>query len=73
MRSYDGTLLLIAHDREFLDNIVDHVAHLDGKRVQLYRGNYSSFERQHAENAARHQALYRKQQRDIQRMRGFVD
>lgn len=73
IRSYDGTLLLIAHDREFLDNIVDHVAHLDGKKVQLYRGNYSSFEHQHVANAARHQALYTKQQRDIQRMRGFVD
>ena len=73
IRSYDGTLMLIAHDREFLDNIVDHVAHLDGKKIQLYRGNYSSFERQHAEKAAQHQALYRKQQREIQRVRGFVD
>ena len=71
--SYDGTLILIAHDREFLDNIVDYVAHLDRKKLQLFRGNYSSFERQHAENAARHQALYRKQQREIQRIRGFVD
>ena len=73
IRAYDGTLLLIAHEREFLDNIVDHVAHLDGKKVQLYRGDYSSFERQHAANAARHQALYRKQQREVQRIRGFVD
>lgn len=73
IRSYDGTLMLIAHDREFLDNIVDHVAHLDGKKVRLYRGNYSSFERQHAQNAAQHQALYRKQQREIARIRGFVD
>ena len=71
--SYDGTLILIAHEREFLDNIVDHVAHLDGKKLQLFRGNYSAFERQHAESAARHHALYRKQQREIRRIRVFVD
>ena len=73
IRSYEGTLVLIAHDREFLDNIVDHVAHLDGKKISLYRGNYSSFEHQRAENASRFVALYRHQQREIERIRGFVD
>ena len=73
IRAYDGTLLLIAHDREFLDNIVDHVAHVDGKKIQLYRGNYASFERQYAQSVARHQSMYRKQQREIKKIRGFVD
>ena len=48
LRHYTGTLLLISHDREFLDNIVDHVAHIEHKNLKLYAGNYSDFEKQRA-------------------------
>ncbi|TFH49530.1 MAG: ABC-F family ATP-binding cassette domain-containing protein, partial [Lysobacterales bacterium] len=44
LRGYEGTLLLISHDREFIDPLVNHIAHVEGGSVQLYAGNYSSFE-----------------------------
>ena len=73
LKSYTGTLLIIAHDQEFLESIVDHVLHLDGTSVQLYRGNYSQFERQRAAAGARHASLFEHQQREVKRIKSFVD
>ena len=73
LRTYSGTLLLISHDREFLDNTVDSVCHLEAHSVRLYAGNYSAFERQRAEMLSQQRATYEKQQREIARMRAFVD
>lgn len=73
LKSYPGTLLIIAHDQEFLEVIVDHVLHLDGSGVQLYRGNYSQFERQRAAETARHAALFVHQQHEVKRIKTFVD
>jgi len=73
LKSYPGTLLVIAHDQEFLEVIVDHVLHLDGSGVQLYRGNYSQFERQRAAETARHAALFVHQQHEVKRIKTFVD
>ncbi|RME32925.1 MAG: ATP-binding cassette domain-containing protein, partial [Gammaproteobacteria bacterium] len=73
LRNYPGTLLLISHDREFLDGVVDHLLHLQGGGVRLYQGNYSEFERQFAEELARQQAMQRRQQREIQHIRSFVN
>ncbi len=70
---YSGTLLLISHDRDFLDRIVTHVAHIETQRLRLYKGNYSDFERQRAEQLMQQQAMYEKQQREIQHIRSFVD
>ena len=73
LRSYSGTLLLISHDREFLDPIVEQVARVFRRTAKLYTGNYSAYERLHAEELAREQAVYRKQQRRVVRMRRFVE
>ncbi|MCE3283964.1 MAG: transporter related, partial [Steroidobacteraceae bacterium] len=69
---YRGTLLLVSHDRDFLDGTVTHVAHLERARVALYPGNYSAFEIQKAARLAVQQSLYDKQQREIAHMEEFV-
>ncbi len=68
-----GTLLVIAHDREFLDAVVDHTVHLESGRATLYRGNYSSFERQRGDNLARQSTLARRQARKAEEIMRFVD
>ncbi len=73
LRDYEGTLFLISHDREFIDPLVDHVAHVDNGDVRLYSGNYSRFEEHRAVELAGREASYRKQQREIAHMRRFVD
>ena len=73
LMSYRGTLLLVSHDREFLDSIVDRVLHFDGRTIVAYTGNYSSFEVARAQALATHQAMYAKQQRTIAHLQRFVD
>jgi len=70
---YPGTLLIIAHDRAFLDGVCDHMIHLDRGHADTYRGNYSAFERQRAEALAHREAAYTRQQQQIRHMRSFVD
>ncbi len=73
MRSYRGTLLLISHDRDFLDNVCGHILHMEQQRITLYSGNYSAFERVRAERLAARQAEYRKQQREVAHIRSYVE
>ena len=73
LRSYPGTLLLISHDRDFLDTVTNHILHIAHQELKLYSGNYSAFERRRAEQLAGQQAAYEKQQREVAHMRGFVD
>ncbi len=73
LRRYPGTLLLISHDRDFLDAVVDHIAHVSGDGIRHYRGGYSDYERQHAEHLAHQKAMQTRQQREIQHMRSFVN
>ncbi|MCH7881215.1 MAG: ATP-binding cassette domain-containing protein [Proteobacteria bacterium] len=73
LRRYAGTLLLISHDREFLDAVVDHIAHVEQQRIELYRGNYSAFEKRRAERLAQQQVNYKRQQKSIAHMQSFVD
>src|SRR3990167_3527160 len=73
LRTYPGTLLIISHDREFLDRTVDHIAHLSHQQLKLYTGNYSEFERQRAADLVVQQATYEKQQRKLAHMQSFVD
>ena len=70
--SYPGTLLLISHDRDFLDRVVDHVMHIEQQGVKLYTGNYSEFETRRAEQLAQQQALYEKQQQEVAHIESFV-
>ena len=70
---YPGTLLLIAHDREFLDRIVNRVVNLEHGKARAYRGNYSAFEEQRAAELAEQTALFTRQQREIKHMESFVE
>ncbi len=70
---YPGTLLLISHDRDFLDTITDHIVHIEQNKAEIYTGNYSAFERMRAEKLAQQQSSYLKQQREIAHIQSFVD
>ena len=72
LKDYPGTLLLISHDRDFLDAVVDHVAHLEQRKLTLYRGGYSAFERTRAERLAQQQQAYEKQQAQRAHMESFI-
>ncbi len=69
---YQGTLLLVSHDRSFLDVVVSHIVSFDNKKLSLYRGNYSDYERQKAERLAQQQAEYEKQQTRKKEIESFV-
>jgi ATP-binding cassette subfamily F protein 3 len=73
LRNYAGTLLMIAHDREFLDNSVDRIVHIERGTARAYSGNYSAFEEQRAAQLAQQQTLYERQQREIGHMMSFVE
>ncbi len=73
LATYPGTLLVVSHDREFLDGCVTHVAHLSDHGLRLYQGNYSSFEEQRAAQLSVQQALFVRQQREIAQLTRFVD
>ena len=72
LTQFPGMLLLISHDRDFLDNVIEHVAHIDHRQLFYYRGNYSGFERQRAERLAQQQAAYEKQQQRVREIEQFV-
>lgn len=73
LKRYPGTLLIISHDREFLDNVVSGIIHFAGQTLEDYAGNYSSFERQRGERLILQQAIFDKQQRQRNHLQGFVD
>ena len=72
LKAYRGTLLLISHDRDFLDAVVGHILHLERERLTLYVGNYSAFERQRAERLAQQQSAFERQQREVAHIQRFV-
>ncbi|WP_018986572.1 ATP-binding cassette domain-containing protein [Methylophilus methylotrophus] len=73
LNAYRGTLLLISHDREFLDNTVNHILHIEQRQLTLYRGGYSDFERQRAEKLTLQQASYQKQQQQMAHLQKYID
>ena len=73
LREYPGTLLLIAHDREFLDRVTNRIVNLEHGHARAYRGNYSAFETQRASELAEQAALFTRQQREIRHMESFVE
>ena len=73
LAAYRGTLVVVSHDRDFLDGCVSHVAHIESRRLTLYSGNYSAFEDQRAARLAAQQAFHDKQQREIAHMTAFVE
>src|SRR6266853_1813351 len=73
LKRYGGTLLVVSHDRDFLDGVVDVVVHIDAKKLRRYSGNYSSFERQRAAAVVLAAAQYEKQQREREHLESFVN
>jgi ATP-binding cassette subfamily F protein 3 len=73
LRDYPGTLLLISHDRDFLDGVAEHILHIERGQLTLYTGNYSTFESVRAARLAHQQAQFEKQQREIAHMKAFVE
>jgi len=72
LRNYPGTLILISHDRTFIDAVASHVVHLYQRQLSLYKGNYSAYERMRAERLAQQQAAFSKQQERIAQIENFV-
>ncbi len=72
LKSYAGTLLLISHDRDFLDAVTTHIAHIEHRGIRLYSGNYSAFETQRAAHLAVQQALFDKQQRQRLHLEDYI-
>lgn len=73
LQKYQGTLLLISHDRDFIDSVCRGVVHLERQQLYGYSGNYSAFERQRGERLAQQQQAYEKQQVEIAHMQKFVE
>ena len=72
LQRYPGTLLIISHDRDFLDNVVKRIVSVEGQGLVGYLGNYSAFERQRAERLSQQQAAYEKQQTRVAEIETFV-
>jgi ATP-binding cassette subfamily F protein 3 len=73
LRQYTGTLVLISHDRDFIDSVVDKIIHIEQQQLHEYTGNYSSFERQRAEKLMQQQSSFEKQQKQITHMHSYID
>ena len=73
LRRYPGTLLLVTHDRDFLDAVADTIVHVDAGKLTAYSGNYAQFERERAQQLALQQAAYAKQQRQVAHLKAYID
>lgn len=73
LRKYDGTMLVISHDREFLDSITNVTVHLEHAQLHRYNGNYSTFERLRAEKLELQQASFAKQQEKMAHLQSYID
>lgn len=72
LKSYRGTVVVISHERDLLNNVVDHILHLEGGRVTLYPGGYDAFERQRAERLAQQEAARAKQQAEREKLQDYI-
>lgn len=73
LKNYSGTLIIISHDRDFLDNICTHIIHMENQKLNMYTGNFTSFEEERAHKINLQQALYEKQQAQLAHLQAFVD
>ena len=73
LKHYEGILLVISHDRDFLDTVCTRIAHIEHEGILVFTGNYSQFEAQRAEQLAQQQSMYTRQQRDIKHIQSYVD
>ena len=73
LKRYEGILMVISHDRDFLDEVCTRIAHIEHQQIHLFTGNYSQFEAQRAEQLAQQQAMYTRQQSEIKHIQSYVD
>jgi len=73
LRRYEGILLIVSHDRDFLDQVCTRIAHIEHEEIRLFTGNYSQFESQRAEHLAQQAAMYTRQQKQIKHIQSYVD
>ena len=73
LKRYEGIMLVVSHDRDFLDQVCTRIAHIENESINLFTGNYSQFEALRAEQLAQQQAMYVRQQKQIKHMQGYVD
>ncbi|WP_119343190.1 ABC-F family ATP-binding cassette domain-containing protein [Facilibium subflavum] len=73
LQQYDGAIVLISHDRIFLDNVVTRILHIENQTISSFTGNYSSFEKQYHEQRALQQKTYEKQQDKIAHLEQFIN
>ncbi|MEO8016836.1 MAG: ATP-binding cassette domain-containing protein [Pseudomonadota bacterium] len=73
LQSFAGTLLLVSHDREFLDDIVNRIVNLESGQLTHWTGNYTDFQRQHAASIQQSAAMAARQQRETARLHSFID
>ena len=73
LKRYEGILLVVSHDRDFLDQVCTRVAHIEHEKVNLFTGNYSQFEALRAEQLAQQQSMYALQQKQIKHIQNYVD
>ncbi|WP_456310556.1 ABC transporter ATP-binding protein [Serratia proteamaculans] len=73
LKSYSGTLILISHDRDFLDPVVDKILHIEQQSIFEYTGNYSSFEIQRATKLSQQQSMFEHQQQKVAHLQSFID
>ena len=73
LKAYEGTLILISHDRDFLDAITDHILHIENQELIMYTGNYSTFERTRSERLGQQQQAYEKQLETRAHLQKYID
>ena len=73
LQSYRGTLVLISHDRDFLDPVINRIIHVENQTMNSYSGNYSSFEVQRSEKLILQQAMFQKQQKQMTHMQSYIE
>ena len=73
LKNYPGAILLISHDRDFMDEIIETVYEIDQSKLNLYRGNYTDYEKQKEEKWEHLTAAYRNQQKEIEQIQAFID
>ena len=73
LKRYEGILLVVSHDRDFLDEVCTRIAHIENRAITLFTGNYSQFEKLRAGQLALQQAMYARQQKQIKHLQSFVD
>ena len=73
LKSYEGAVLIISHDRDFLDQVVQGIAHIHNQKIYYYSGNFAAFERQRNEQLMQQQALHDKQKQQMQHLKSFIE